>query len=242
MSGGFFPPTRLSVVEAVRSGDAETRTRALEALVAAYWRPVYRHVRRKWGKDHEEAADRTQEFFAELLERDLLARFDPGKAKLRTYLRVCVDGLVSNAEKAAARQKRGGGVAPLSLDFEGARGELEGASPAKGENPEREFEKEWARSVLALGLARLGEALAGRRKGVEARLFEICDLGAEGDPPPSYAALAERFGVSVSDVTNGLSLARREFRRVVLDLLRELTASEEEFRLEARTLLGVDAG
>ena len=69
MSEGFFPQTRVSVVEAARSADAGERQRALETLVAAYWRPVYRHVRRKWGKGHEEAADLTQEFFAELLER-----------------------------------------------------------------------------------------------------------------------------------------------------------------------------
>ncbi len=240
MSGGFFPPTRASVVEAARSEDASERERALETLVAAYWRPVYRHVRRKWGKDHEEAADLTQDFFAELLERDLLARFDPGKAKLRTYLRVCVDGLVANAAKAATRQKRGSGAVHLSLDFEAAREELDRAVPARDGSPEREFEKEWARSVLALGVARLEEVLAGRGKELAARLFALCDLGAEGEPP-SYAQLAERFGVSVSDVTNGLSLARREFRRVVLELLRELTGSEDELRLEARALLGIDA-
>lgn len=241
MSGGFFPPTRASIVEAVRSGDAVERARALEVLLGAYWRPVYRHVRRKWGKEHEEAADLTQDFFAELLERDLLARYDPGKARLRTYLRVCVDGLVANAAKAAGRQKRGGGAALLSLDFEGARDELERAAPAREESPEREFEKEWARSVLSLGLARLDAELGGRGKGVAARLFGIYDLGTEGDPPPSYADLARRFGVPVTDVTNGLSLARREFRRIILGLLREMTGSEEEYRLEARALLGIEA-
>jgi hypothetical protein len=42
-------------------------------------------------------------------------------------------------------------------------------------------------------------------------------------------------------VTNYLALARREFRRTVLEKLRELTATDEEFRREARSLLGVDA-
>lgn len=239
MTGGFFPPTRASVVEALRSGDAAERERALGTLVAAYWRPVYRHVRRKWGKEHEEAADLTQDFFAELLTRDLLARYDARKARLRTYLRLCVDGLAANAAKAASRQKRGGGAAPLSLDFEGAREELERRAPGTDETPERAFEREWARSVLALALERLAVALEGRGKGIAYPLFEICELGA-GAAAPSYAELAERFGVSVSDVTNGLSLARREFRRTVLDLLRELTGSEEELRLEARALLGID--
>jgi hypothetical protein len=46
--------------------------------------------------------------------------------------------------------------------------------------------------------------------------------------------------VPVTTVTNHLALARRELRRIVLDTLRELTASDAEFRREARQLLGLD--
>ena len=52
--------------------------------------------------------------------------------------------------------------------------------------------------------------------------------------------MAQQFGLKTSDVTNYLAYARREFRRVVLEQLREMTGSEDEFRREARTLLGVD--
>jgi len=41
-------------------------------------------------------------------------------------------------------------------------------------------------------------------------------------------------------VTNHLAAARRDFRRIVLDRLRAMTASEEEFREEVRTVLGID--
>jgi len=47
-------------------------------------------------------------------------------------------------------------------------------------------------------------------------------------------------GISVTDVTNWLHVARREFRQVALDLLRELTASEEEFDQEALAVFGID--
>jgi len=46
--GDRFPPTRRSVIEAVRSIDAEKRERGLEALCAAYWKPVYKYVRWRW--------------------------------------------------------------------------------------------------------------------------------------------------------------------------------------------------
>jgi hypothetical protein len=71
-------------------------------------------------------------------------------------------------------------------------------------------------------------------------LFERYDLN-DADPKPSYAQLAAEFGLAATDVTNYLAFARREFRRRVLDQLREMTATEEEFRREAQALLGVEA-
>src|SRR5438128_11279475 len=62
-----------------RSG---ARRRALSALATAYWRPVYGYLRLHWRKPHDEAADLTQDFFAHALEKDLLARFDPARARL----------------------------------------------------------------------------------------------------------------------------------------------------------------
>ena len=41
-------------------------------------------------------------------------------------------------------------------------------------------------------------------------------------------------------LADALALARREFRRIVLEKLRALTATDDEYRREARALLGVD--
>src|SRR6266849_4254626 len=106
-NGSKFPPTRWSVIDAARSTDPAEQGRALETLFAAYWKPVYKYVRLRWNRPAEDAQDLTQGFFAELLERELLAKYDPAKSRLRTYLRLCVDSFVMNQEKAAHRQKRG---------------------------------------------------------------------------------------------------------------------------------------
>jgi len=66
------------------------------------------------------AQDLTQRFFVELLERELLEKFDPKKSRLRTYLRLCVDSFVTNEDKAGRRQKRGGTVPHVALDFASA--------------------------------------------------------------------------------------------------------------------------
>src|SRR5512142_1778372 len=114
---GRFPQTRWSALLAARSGDSQERTRALDALLAAYWKPVFKYIRLRWNRSFEDAQDLTQGFFAGLLERDLLSKYDPARARLRTFLRLAADSFVINQEKAATRQKRGGGALHASLDF-----------------------------------------------------------------------------------------------------------------------------
>jgi RNA polymerase sigma factor (sigma-70 family) len=236
-----FPDTRGSLVAAIRSPDEAIRARALSTLAEAYWKPIYTYVRLKADREHEEAADLTQEFFARLVEKDWLARFDASKARLRTYLRVLADGLVANASKAEGRVKRGGGLQILSLDFDAVRREAEDHRAAGELSPEDSFEREWVRSVFSMAVERFRETCVADGKELRFALFSAYDL--EGDAAverPRYEDLARRFETTAVDVTNQLAGARRDFRRIVLELLRELTVSDAEFRLEARALLGIE--
>jgi len=233
-----FPLTRWSVIEGARSAEPEQRQRALDVLVSGYWKPVYKYIRLHWGKQNEEAKDLTQDFFARLIEKQLLNRFDPAKARLRTYLRVCVDGLVMNSDKAAQRQKRGGDVALLPLDFESAEGECMQLPVARPGGPEEFFAKEFARSLFGLAVDRLRNECQAKGKALHFQLIELYDIE-EGGKDLTYEEVALRFGLKATDVTNYLSYARKELRRIVLEQLRTMTASEEEFRREAQTLLGV---
>ena len=237
---GSFPATRWSLIAAARGAEPEARQRALEIMVAAYWKPVYKYVRLRWDKDNEQAQDLTQEFFVRLLEKDFLAQYDPQRARLRTFLRVCVDHLVANEDKAARRLKRGGEVQFLPLDFESAEGELQQIEIPSPGSMEDFFEREWVRSVFSLSLERLRQECEQRGKLVHFRLLEFYDID-EAGKELTYEQVARQFGLKPSDVTNYLAFARREFRRIVLDQLREMTGSEEEFRREAHTLLGIDA-
>ena len=103
-----FPETRPSALDALRRGDPATRERALAAIAAAYWRPLYTYVRLRWRRSPEDAQDLTQELFARLLEKDFLAGYDPERARLRTFLRLCADRLVQNHDRDRGREKRGG--------------------------------------------------------------------------------------------------------------------------------------
>jgi RNA polymerase sigma factor (sigma-70 family) len=242
--GDRFPPTRRSVIEAVRSIDAQERERALEALCAAYWKPVYKYIRLRWNRPADAAQDLTQGFFMELLERELLDKFDSNKSRLRTYLRLCVDSFVMNEDKAGRRLKRGGNVLHVALDFPGAEEELGAAvmDPAAIPSPESLedfFEKEWVRSLFALAVEELHELCVAWERERTFHLFEAYDL--DGNEKISYQQLAQEYGIPLTDVTNALAWARREFRRITLERLREICGSEEEFQREARAAFGWDA-
>jgi|HubBroStandDraft_1064217.scaffolds.fasta_scaffold00766_9 RNA polymerase sigma factor (sigma-70 family) len=242
---GKFPATRWSAVVAARSEDPRDRSRALDAILAAYWKPIYKYLRIRWNKSDEDAKDATQEFLAQLIEKEYLSDFDPAKARLRTFLRVCVDHFVANQTKAASRLKRGGDVLHVTLDFEGAEAEFARArSPltaaASAESFDQYLEKEFVRNLFTLAVTDLRTSCEARDKLRHFRLFERYDLDDSDASRPSYAELAQEFGIAVTDVTNHLAFARREFRRIALEKLREMTYSEEEFRREARSLLGVE--
>jgi RNA polymerase sigma factor (sigma-70 family) len=236
---GQFPATRWSLIVAARSTQPEERQRALEVLTAAYWKPVYKYIRLRWDKDNEHAQDSTQDFFLRILEKDFLAQYDPQKGRLRTFLRVCVDHFIANEDKAARRLKRGGEVRFLSLDFESAEGELQHVEIPSPDSMDDFFEREWVRSLFSLSLERLRQECEERGKQIYFRLLEFYDVD-EAGKELTYQQVGQRFELKTTDVTNYLAYARREFRRIVLEQLREMSGSEEEFRREARTLLGMD--
>jgi RNA polymerase sigma factor (sigma-70 family) len=242
MGSPRFPPTRGSLIAAARAGDDESRQVAFGAIVSAYWKPVYKYVRLKWRTETEEAEDLVQGFFATAFEKNFFDRYDPSRAKFRTYLRTCVDGFVSNARKAERRLKRGGGAPALSLDFASAEGELRSLDPADpGADMDDVFHREWVRHLFSEAVETLRAFCVERGKPVPFEIFRAYDLDADdGGARPSYAELAVRHGVPVTQVTNYLSWARGEFRKAVLDSLQRITGSDAEYRAEARTLLGID--
>ena len=69
-------------------------------------------------------------------------------------------------------------------------------------------------------------------------VFERYDLLDDGDTRPTYAQIARHLGLTTATVTNHLAAMRRQFRNIVLERLRELTSSEEEWEAEAAKLLG----
>lgn len=237
--GGRFPATRHSAVLAAQSADLIERERGLAILVETYWKPAYKYLRVRFRESNEDAKDLTQGFFTRALEKDFFDGYDPARGSFRTYLRTCLDRYVANEKKAAGRAKRSPGTPLIPLDFDAAEGEISRQVPAGGQTLEQYFHAEWVRSLFSLAVDKLREECALRGKDLPYRLFERYELDRDPDEKLTYERLASEFGIPATQVTNFLAFARREFRRIVLEKLREITANDHEFREEARSLLGV---
>jgi RNA polymerase sigma factor (sigma-70 family) len=212
-----FPDTHHSAIVAAGSHDAARRSIGYEAIIAAYWKPVYRYIRVKWRRSNEDAKDLTQGFFALALEKRYFQKYEAGEGTFRTYLRTCLDRHLANAHKFETRQKRRAEMVPLDFDV-----------------AESIFEREWARGLFETAVDRLRESLHARGRETCFAVFERYDLAEE---PASYDQLAREFGISGATVTNYLAAARRELRKLVLEQLRAVTPDEREFQREARALL-----
>ncbi len=239
---GAFPVTRWTAVERSRSAEPAERREGFDALIAVYWKPIYKYLRLRWRRSNEDAKDLTQEFFARMISSDLLERYDPAQARLRTFLRTCLDRQVHNSDRDASRLKRGGDATLVPMDFVAAEAELARVSASPETSMDEVFEREWIRSLFGLAVDALREECEARNRELDFKLFERYDLDMESAERPTYSQLATEFGVKETTVTNRLAAARRRFRTLVLDRLRQMTGSEEEFRREARSVLGVAPG
>ncbi len=231
-----FPVTNHSAIINVRSDDQLVRRRAFDTILASYWKPAYKYIRLKWQAGNEDAKDLTQGFFATAFEKNYFATYDARKASFQTFLRTCLDGFVANERKAGQRLKRGGDMDHYQLDFAAAEDEL-AAHAASALSPEDYFHREWVRWMFTLAVEAFRRRCDEMGRGVHFQIFERYDLS---DDEVSYASLAAEFGLDNATVNNYLAAARRDFRRIVLEKLREITATDEEFRAEARSLLGID--
>ncbi len=198
-------------------------------IAEAYWQPSRRYMQLRWRANESEAADLVQSFFENVVRRGLLAAYQPARARFRTFLRTCLDHHAVDDHRRRSAQRRGGGSDAVELS--------DALADQATVDPDQLFEAEWLRHIMQLAVARLDERLIATGKATHAALFRAFHVG---DQAPSYSDAAATHGCSVTDVTNWLHGARKEFRKVALDLLRELTIDDDDFAAEAMAVFGID--
>jgi hypothetical protein len=146
---------------------------------------------------------------------------------------MAVDRYAANEHAASRREKRGGSIRFVPLDFN-AHDFLSIASDP-GSSPEAVFDMEWRRQLFALAIDDLRGRCEREGKLLQFSIFEQYDLADEGRA--TYADLAQRYAIPVTSVTNYLAWARRMLRDSIAGRLRGVTSGDRELHAEMRAAL-----
>ncbi len=233
-SDARFPATRWSQILSVGAAQTRERGAAMEELVHRYWKPVYAWIRFEWSKDNEKAKDLTQSFLLSLIEREALLGVGPEKGRFRDFLKASLRNFLRKDHRDARRLKRGGGAARVPFD---EAVEVADPAPDPARSAEEAFDRAWKSDVLKRGLDTLRDELASKGKGVYWEVFDALVLS-PAEPRPTYAEVAARLHVGVSDVTNYLHAARKKLREVLTGVLMEGLTDPKDLDDEWRSVIG----
>lgn len=190
------------------SPDAE---RALQTLCETYWYPLYAFARR-WGCSPDDAADRTQEFFARLLQQDWLPAADPARGRFRSFLLTVFKRFLAKERERAQAQKRGGDRTFVSIDASLAE-QRYGAEPTENWTAETLFERRWALTLLEKVLQQLKTEYHTRGKQ---DLFERClPFLTSSSEDTSYAAVAAALQMNEGTVRVAVHRMRQRYRELL---------------------------
>jgi len=150
-----FPATIWSRV--LRTRDEASARTALDQLCRIYWGPVLTYVR-ALGCPPDEAQDVAQEFFTAFLRRQGFQRAEQERGSLRSYLKTALRYHVIHWNRDRATQRRGGGVAALTLD------EADLLTEPSGADASVRYDEEWALTVMRRALSALQDSFEKRGK------------------------------------------------------------------------------
>ena len=211
--------------------------RALEELCRAYWFPLYAYVRRR-GHTKEDAEDLTQEFFARFLEKNYLAGLSAERGRFRAFLLASLKHFLANEWDKSRRQKRGGGVTPLSLDWQTADTQFQIAATAEP-SPDKAFDREWTVTLLAKVIERLqaeSETEGRGKQFAELKIFLTVGKGAL-----SHAEAARKLGMDETAVRVAVHRLRKRYRQLLRDEIAQTLADSADVDEEMRALFGAFA-
>jgi RNA polymerase sigma-70 factor (ECF subfamily) len=208
--GRAFPATRWTLVFQARAGGSSARA-AIEELCRRYWLPIYSYLRRR-GHPPADAEDYTQQFFAEMLADGTLQTACPAQGRLRTFLLAALQRSLVDQTRHRGRQKRGGGVPPVSLEWARAE-ELYFAEPVDHRDPEKLYLLAWARSLMD-----------------QAR--ELEHYLDRDDDSASYREMAARLRISEITVRVHVSRLRKRFAEMFRLEVRETVDSDADVAAE----------
>ncbi len=227
-SNSSFPTTHWTLVQIVQGGSPEDAAKALEAICAHYWYPIYAFLRRS-GHGQQDAEDLTQAFFARLVSEEAIHAVRREQGKLRSYLLGVLKRVLADHLRHGSAEKRGGGKTHVSFDQMAAE-ERYAHEPQDTRDPEWLFTRAWAQELFASVREKLRAAFTetGRAEAFEALLpFVTCDTA-----PPSQRELAAKLGTSTTAAGVMIFRLREKFRALLREAVSDTVLTPEEVPAE----------
>lgn len=224
-----FPTTHWSVVLSARSLDAPAARTALETLCRQYWYPIYAFIRRQ-GRNHHEAEDLTQAFFARVIEGDSIGRAQPQRGRFRTFLLTAAANVLTDEWRRAHAHKRDGGKEHVPLEIVAAEQRFAAEPVDLALTPEQAFDRTWALSLIERALGELREEYGATGRGA---LHAVVARHVWGDAPSqTQAAAARELGMTEHAFAVAVSRLRQRLRdrlraEVLATVARESEAADE---------------
>ncbi len=201
--------------------------------IAATPDPSRRRGRR--GQAKADAEDLVQAFFVKLLAKNFLAKLDGEKGKFRAFLLAALKHFLANEWDKSQRQKRGGGAAHLSLDWQTADTQFQVAATTEP-SPDQAYDREWALALLAKVIARLQTECAADGKG---QLFEQLKIFlAAGKGESVQIEAAKTLGMEEGAVRVAVHRLRKRYRVLLREEIGQTLSDPAQVDEEMQALFG----
>jgi len=236
-SGDIFATTHWTVVLAAGRRHTPQADHALEELCRTYWFPLYAYVRRR-GHEKADAEDLVQAFFTRFLAKNYLEGLGAERGRFRAFLLASLKHFLANEWDKSQRQKRGGGVPHLSLDWHTADSKFQVAA-SNEPSPDQAFDREWALALLSKVIERLQVECAADGK---AKLFEQLKVFlAEGKGETAQSEVAKALGMEEGAVRVAVHRLRKRYRQLLRDEIANTLSDPAMVEEEMRALFGAFA-
>jgi DNA-directed RNA polymerase specialized sigma24 family protein len=230
-----FPNTHWTeLAKATLHGQTDARA-AMDGFCQRYREPVRNFIRLRRRTDAD-VEDLTHEFLLHIMEHSLLRRADRERGKFRSFLLGALTRFLRDRAEHGAAQKRGGGMAHLSLD---ELTDETGRAPGNDASEAVLFDREWALGILERALERVRAEFDGAD---ERRSFEVLrSFLPTRHQGLAYEDAAARLGITLAALKSEVHRLRKRFRALVREEV-ALTVSapheiEEEMQHLQRVLL-----
>ena len=234
-----WPNTQGSLILRAQTQDTGRRKQAVGDVLEQYWKPVWCYLMARH-RDYNMAMDRTQDFFCEMvLGKQLIRKYDPAKGRFRTFLLVAIRNYDNEQYRKKGAKKRAPDEQAISLEGAADAGL---SLPAPDADPETNFQRGWASSVVHKGLDNLQEQLRedGRTDHWEMFSARVTEPRLQGTEKVPLKELCRIHNVaSPGQITRIVQRVKKEFEEELRRIIAEYVTSEEEIDEEIRELMRI---